>query len=196
MNNLYSIEMMQQEVDHALNKPDTDNENMNHPSGNTGYNGRLFIPPNQIGASKYNLFQNQSGIQKLNTNIIGNNHMITDVSEAFFTTENQEIIQQAIVSAVYSRSNGQYNIGRQNDNELQVIMSSMYYQHGKNRPTGIVEQINELNGLVIEECVRIIIPNVQQHLGYIKDITSGISVMPRPQNVSNAGKNTFSMLIV
>ena len=92
MNNLYSIEMMQQEVDHALNKPDTDNENMNHPSGNTGYNGRLFIPPNQIGASKYNLFQNQSGIQKLNTNIIGNNHMITDVSEAFFTTENQEIM--------------------------------------------------------------------------------------------------------
>lgn len=195
MSNLYTVQMMEQEVDHALNRPDVVREQMNDPGGRTGYNGRLFIPPGEMGAPKYNLFQNQSGVQNLNTSIISNNHTPTNLSSAYFTTENQEAIQQAIIAEVSRRSSGQYNIGRQNDNELQVIMSSMYYQFGKNRPDGIVEQINELNQLVIEECVRIIIPNIQQHLGYIKDITNGIPIMPRPQNVSNAGRNTFSLLI-
>lgn len=196
MNNLYTVDMMQQEVDHALNRPDVAHENINNPGSRTGYNGRLFIPPNQMGAPRYNLFQNQSGVQKLNTSIICNNLSVTDVSSAYFTTENQEVIQQAVIAEVYRRSNGQYKIGRQNDNELQIIMSSMYYQYGKNRPDDIAGQVNELNSLVIEECVRIIIPNIQQHLGYIKDITNGIPIMPRPQNVSNAGRNTFSLLIV
>lgn len=196
MNNFYSVQTMEQEVEHALNRPDVVRENMNAPGGTSGYNGRLFIPPNQMGASKYNLFQNQSGVQNLNTNIISSNKSPTAVSNMYFTTENQEAIQQAIIAEIYRRSGGQYRISRQNDNELQIIMSSMYYQYGKNMPNNVVEQVNELNNLVIEECVKIIIPNVQQHLGYIKDITSGISIMPRPQNVSNAGKNTFSMLIV
>jgi hypothetical protein len=196
MNNFYSVNMMQQEMDNALNRPDMPQNSINDPGGRTGYNGRLFIPPNQMGASRYNLFQNQSGVQKLNTSIISNNHSPTEVSTTYFTTENQEVIQQAIITEIYRRSNGQYKIGRQNDNELQIIMSSMYYQYGKNRPDDIVSQVNELNGLVIEECVRIIIPNIQQHLGYIKDITNGIPIMPRPQNVSNAGRNTFSLLIV
>jgi len=196
MNNYYSVQTMEQEVEHALNRPDVVEENMNNPSGRTGYNGRLFIPPDQMGAQKYNLFQNQSGVQNLNTSVVSSNLEATDVSKMYFTTENQEAIQQAIIAEVYRRSNGQYKISRQNDNELQIIMTSMYYQYGKNMSHGVAEQVNELNNLVVEECVRIIIPNVQQHLGYIKDITNGIPIMPRPQNVSNAGRNTFSLLIV
>jgi hypothetical protein len=64
-------------------------------------------------------------------------------------------------------------------------MRSMYLQFGKNRENNIQSQINELNTMVVEECARIVIPNIQQQQGYIDDITSGIKIMPWAQNVSN-----------
>ena len=67
-------------------------------------------------------------------------------------------------------------------------MRSIYLQFGKNREYNIQEQVNELNNMVVEECVRIIIPNIQQQQGYIDDISSGIKISPWPQNVS--GKTT------
>lgn len=194
MNNFYTVDMLDREVDRAVNGNDPNLSNMNDPR--TGRNGRLFIPEGSATPPRYNLFQNQSKNQNLNTNVISHNHTPTELSRAYFSNENQNVIQNSIIAEVLRRSNGQYRISRQNDNELQVIMSSMYYQLGQNLPTNINEQVNYLNNYVIEECVRIIIPNVQQYLGYIRDITNGIPIIPRPQNVSNAGRNTFSLLLV
>jgi len=194
MNNFYTVDMLNEEVDRAVSGNDPNMVNMNDPR--SGKNGRLFIPEGSVVPPRYNLFQNQSKNQNLNTNIISHNHVPTELSKAYFSNENQELIQTLIIDEVAKRSNNQYKISRQNDNELQVIMSSMYYQLGQNLPTNINEQVNYLNSYVVEECVRIIIPNVQQYLGYIRDITNGIPIMPRPQNVSNAGRNTFSLLLV
>lgn len=194
MNNFYTVDMLNEEVDRAVSGNDPNMVNMNDPR--SGKNGRLFIPEGSVVPPRYNLFQNQSKNQNLNTNIISHNHVPTELSKAYFSNENQELIQNLIIAEVAKRSNNQYKISRQNDNELQVIMSSMYYQLGQNLPTNINEQVNYLNSYVVEECVRIIIPNVQQYLGYIRDITNGIPIMPRPQNVSNAGRNTFSLLLV
>ena len=54
-------------------------------------------------------------------------------------------------------------------------------------PTNIEEQVITLNKYVVDECVKIIIPNVLQYNKYIDDISSPIPIMPRSQNVSNKG---------
>ena len=194
MDNFYTVDMLNNEAERAINRHDSAVD-LNNPA-RTGQNGRLFIPEGELGAPRYNLFQNQNQAHDLDAKIISHNHVPTDLGKAYFSTNNLNNVQNLIIGEVSRRSNGQYKIGRQNDNELQVIMSSMYYQYAKNLKNNIVQQVNDLNNLVVEECVRIIIPNIQQHLGYIRDITSGIPILPRPQNVSNAGRNTFSLLLV
>ena len=110
------------------------------------------------------------------------------LSKVYFNPNNIATIQSAVMNKVYQTSNGQYSIGRQNEQQLLIIMRSIYLQFGKNREYNIQEQVNELNNMVVEECVRIIIPNIQQQQGYIDDISSGIKISPWPQNVS--GKTT------
>ena len=87
--------------------------------------------------------------------------------------------------------------GKQNEQQLLIIMRSMYLQYGKNMNSNIQYQVDELNNMVIDECVRIIIPNIQQQQGYIDDITSGIKVMSYAQNVSSKSKqlNGFDSVI-
>jgi hypothetical protein len=70
-------------------------------------------------------------------------------------------------------------------------------QYGRNLPTEIESQVLILNKYVVDECVRIIVPNVLQYNKYLQDITSPIPVMPRSQNVSNKGYKfgDFSTLI-
>ena len=106
-------------------------------------------------------------------------------------------IQKKIIDKVYQISMGQYTIGKQNEQQLLIIMRSMYLQFGKNMNSFIQDQVNELNNKVIDESTNIIITNIQQQDNYIKDITSGPPVFTNPQSVSTKKKNLngFDQLI-
>ena len=190
-NKYYTVQMMNDDINTMQS---AENMNSNNLTQN-GFNGRVFFESNQ-SAPRYNLYSNQKNPQNINDSIITNTITSNPLSNAYFSAENQNLIQLRIIQEINKLSNGQYNISRQNDDELQIIMRSYYLQFGKNRGNGIVEQIEELNQMVVDECIRIIIPNIQQYLGYRKDISNPIPIMPRSQNVSNKGKNTFSLLIV
>ena len=73
----------------------------------------------------------------------------------------------------------------------------MYLQNGRNLQHNIEEQIIVLNKYVIDECVRIIVPNVLQYNKYVSEISSPIPNMPRAQNMSNKGDKwgDFSSII-
>ena len=178
------------------------------------FNGRIFLPPinvngetfenvnnsdyqyrnNQNGmiqmsknesVKPYELYKDSSKHQDTDVSIISNIVVPNALSRTYFSNDNVERIQRQIVSEVYKQYNKQ--IGKQSYQELQIIMKSMYLQYGRNLPTEIESQILTLNKYVIDECVRIIGPNVLQYNKYIEDITSPIPVMPRSQNVSNKG---------
>jgi hypothetical protein len=149
-----------------------------------GFNGRIFISPDEQ-VKPYELYKDSSQQQNTDVNIISNIVVPNAVSRTFFSNDNVERLQRQIVQEVFRVS--QKQIGKQSYNELQIIMKSMYLQYGRNLPTEIEEQVAALNKYVLDECVRIIIPNVLQYNKYLEDITSPIPVMPLPQNVSNKG---------
>jgi len=153
----------------------------------------------QLGANEsskpYDLYKNSSQYQDTNVNIISNIVVPNALSRTFFSNDNVERIQRQVVNEVYNQSKKQ--IGKQSYSELQIIMKSIYLQYGKNLSTDIEGQVVTLNKYVIDECTRIIVPNILQYNKYIEDITSPIPVMPRSQNVSNKGYKfgDFSTLI-
>jgi len=161
-------------------------QNQNEQLSGGNFNGRLFFKAGEQ-CKQYEMFGGQDnceGSPIANDRLISNTLSSNSLSRGFLHPNNIRVIQQKTVEKVYQISSGQYSIGKQNEQQLLIIMRSIYLQYGKNQMGGIDTQINELNGMVIEECVRIIIPNIQQQQGYIADITSGIKVMPYAQNVS------------
>ena len=66
------------------------------------------------------------------------------LSQAFFSQQNIQIIQNGIRAGVYQRSNGQYVIGPQDCDSLKIIMRSVFLQYAANQPTNINLQIAEL----------------------------------------------------
>lgn len=159
-----------------------------------GFNGRIFIAPDEQ-VKPYELFQDSTQQQDTNVSLISNIIVPNALSRTYFSNDNVERLQRQIIQEVYRVS--QKQIGKQSYQELQIIMKSMYLQYGRNIPTGIEEQVQVLNKYVVDECVRIIVPNVLQYNKYLEDITSPIPVMPRSQNVSNKGYKwgDFSSLI-
>jgi len=188
------------------------------------FNGRIFLPPtnvlgetfenivndeyqyrnNQNGmiqmsqnesVKPYELYKDSSKQQDTNISIISNIVVPNALSRTYFSNDNVERIQRQVVNEVYNKS--QKQISKQSYQELQIIMKSMYLQYGRNLNTDIEGQVLTLNKFVVDECVRIIIPNVLQYNKYIEDITSPIPIMPRSQNVSNKGYKfgDFSSLI-
>ena len=110
------------------------------------------------------------------TNIISRNLNCTGVSKLFFSMENINLLQSGIRNKILNDTNGEFNINRQSDDELKIVMRSIYYQYGKNLPENVREQVLDLNTKVIIWCVPQIISNIKQSQQYIKDI----STMPIP----------------
>ena len=123
---------------------------------------------NYDGGRPYELHQNLN-VNRNNdfSNALNNIHEQSALSRAFFSRENIDIIHSQIIDNVYKVSNNKYKIGRQSENSLEIIMRSMYLQHGKNLPCHIEEQVELLNKKVLEFCVPNIMTNVTQYIGYI-----------------------------
>jgi hypothetical protein len=159
-----------------------------------GFNGRIFISPDEAVAP-YELFKNSNKPQQTDTSIISNIVVPNALSRTYFSNDNIERLQLQIIDSVYNSC--QKKISRQSYQELQIIMKSIYLQYGRNLPYDIEGQVATLNKYVVDECARIIVPNVLQYNKYMDDITSPIPVMPLAQNVSNRGYKwgDFSSLI-
>ena len=158
-------------------------------------NGGLIQMEQGESSRPYDLFKGSSKAQNTDVSIISNIVVPNSLSRTFFSNDNVERIQLQIINEVSKQF--QKQIAKQSYQELQIIMKSMYLQYGRNLPDDIEGQVIILNKYVVDECVRIIGPNVLQYNKYIEDITSPIPVMPRSQNVSNKGYKfgDFSSLI-
>ena len=75
----------------------------------------------------------------------------TVLTQLFFSAANMKIIQNAIRYQVWEGTNNGALISDQNADELLLVMRSIYFQFGKNLPTHITEQIEELNRYVVQD---------------------------------------------
>ena len=154
------------------------------------YNGRLFFP-NNINNSQYELFEGSNEKQNNFEDSISTLQELSPLSKNYFSKNNIDKLQNLIINQVRIVSNNEYNIGRQSDTQLQIIMRSIYLTHSKNLNVNIGQQINELNQIVVDEAVKQIIPHIKQYLGYLKDITTPRTFMNHPKSVSSKGDNSL-----
>ena len=80
-------------------------------------------------------------------------------------------------------------ISKQSEDELMIVMRSIYLQFSKNVNTHIDKQVYELNKKVLKYCIKNVHDNIKQYKGYIRDITKEREVLENAKNVDIKGEN-------
>jgi hypothetical protein len=142
-------------------------------------------------SNPFNLFEdlnvnNDSKFNKLTGTFSGNS-----LSDLYFSQENLDYVQTQIISRVYEKTLKKHVIGKQSDDELIIVMRSIYLQYGKNNSSDIDVQINNLNELVLDYCVDNVYSNLVQHFEYINDITKDQPVLDMPQTTHIKGTKSL-----
>jgi hypothetical protein len=162
---------------------------MNYESSNT-HNGRISID-HQI-YQNYNMFQEtNSSSNNFASEAIKTIIQKNPVSDVFFSKANIDYLQKRIQQIVYERSNGEYQIGRQSDTELEIIMRSIYLQFSVNRPDDIRAQIQDLDRRVLDESIPSIMTGVQQYIQYTKDINQMYKPIDMPRSENSKGNKSL-----
>ena len=116
------------------------------------------------------------------------------LSRLYFSSQNIKNIQNQIRYNIYKVSNNKYIVSEQNYNEIEIVMRSIYLQYSPNLNKLYTKQISYLNKLVVDWCVPKILSELEQYKGYIKDIETLPTPIPRALNMSNTGmKNNRSV---
>lgn len=115
----------------------------------------------------------------------------SEVSKLYFSQENLDYLQSQIISRVYDKTSKRFGVGRQSDDELIIVMRSIYLQHGKNYNKELDKQVNVLNEIVLDYCVDNVYNNLLQHFEYIKDITREQPVLERPETTHIKGEKSL-----
>ena len=104
----------------------------------------------------------------------------TALSDIYFSDMNFDVIQKTIRYNVYNAT--EKVVSDQSKNELYIIMRSILLQYANFRvsSTDLLDEIRDLNKRVVDYCSNNVISNVQQYLGYIKDIEKLPTPMDRP----------------
>lgn len=152
------------------------------------YNGRINIKSPNTSA----LFQmydkipaNQCVTYRNATEGLWDN---TPLSDAYFSKDNLQIVQNGIRAGVYRRSNGQYVIGVQDYVELKKVMRSIFLQYAANQPDHIPQQIEQLNKMVIDFCVQTLYSEAQAYMKYLDDASTLVVPIAPPVQSSNTDR--------
>lgn len=113
----------------------------------------------------------------------------TPLNQAFFSSENFQIIQNKIRKSVYDKS-GEI-IDPVSTDDLFMVMRATFLQSSRNLPTDIPAQIAELNERVSVWCVPKIVAEVSMYRTYAKDISSLPVPLSHPVNQSGAGTKSL-----
>jgi hypothetical protein len=112
----------------------------------------------------------------------------TYLSQAFFSQQNIQILQNGIRAGVYHKSNGQYTIGSQDCDSLKIVMRSVYLQHAANQPNNITQQIVELNKIVLNYCIQQVYGEAQGYMKYIDDASTLVVPIAHPVMANNSDR--------
>ena len=109
----------------------------------------------------------------------------TPLSQAFFSQQNIQAIQNGIRAGVYNKSNGQYVISPQDCDSLKIIMRSVFLQHSANKSSHYQSQIDALNKIVLDYCIQQVYSEAQGYMKYINDVSTLVVPIAHPVMASN-----------
>jgi hypothetical protein len=112
----------------------------------------------------------------------------THLSQAFFSQQNIQILQNGIRAGVYHKSKGQYLIAPQDCDSLKIVMRSVYLQNAANQPDHIPEQIEQLNTMVLNYCIQQVYAEAQSYIKYIDDVSTLVVPIAHPVMADNTDR--------
>lgn len=115
----------------------------------------------------------------------------TPVSDMFFSPQNIDILQDAIRYKTYKETN--VVVGRQSDQELKIIMTSIFFRHARHVANDITGQVRELNSHVIDYAVRQVVTNLSQYLSYRRDASRMPLPLDKPQLMGTKGTKVLEI---
>jgi hypothetical protein len=153
-------------------------------------NGRVTLSSNNVKDMKM-IDQENERMNNFQVEALYGIQETSQLNQLFFSKKNMENIQNMIRYNVYVKSEKKFIIDKQSDIELEIIMRSIYLQHSPNLPNKIKEQIEYLNKLVSDWCSEQIIPEINQYVGYIKEIEYMPLPIDLPINLSSKGSRSL-----
>lgn len=126
------------------------------------------------------------------SNVLTGTFERTRLSDAYFSQNNIQIIQNALRKGVYDKSNESILIDLQPQDQIVTVMRSMFYQHSKNLDNNIPQQIQALNNYVISFCVNSVFNEAVAYLKYKED-TSKMHVPMSAPLYSNKTNKTLEL---
>jgi len=143
-------------------------------------NGRIDLlhAPNPIS-----LYDKPVYTSSYNDAMIGN-WADTPLSLAFFSQENQQILQNGIRAGVYKMSGNKAIISQQSNSNLKIIMRAIFLEHSKNNYTNIRNQIEVLNQHVLKYSIPRIYGETQGYLKYLQDASTLVVPLSNPISMS------------
>lgn len=118
---------------------------------------------------------------------IKNIHTENPVSELFFSKHNINILQNGIRYSVFKKTSDLTVIDNQSENELLIIMRSIYLQYCKHKPYNIIQQVKDLNTKVLDFAIPRVLVELNQYVNYKKDASSLPIPLEHSTNVSSKG---------
>jgi len=122
--------------------------------------------------------------------LVGHIHKETPLNKIFFSKDNLDLVQREIQAQVRAMSGGKYNIDRQSDEEVKIIMRSYYLMFGKNDPNNVDGELRDLNGRVVGYAAAKVYSEVDFHMFYLKDIEDFAPPIANPMNLNVYGTRT------
>ncbi len=119
------------------------------------------------------------------------NQQRSKLSDMYYSQTNIDFLQNEIINQIYKKTSGKYRIVKQSEDELVIVMKSIFLQYARNNDNEIQLQVNNLNKHVLDYCVDNVYVNLLQYVKYIDDITKEQTVIDRPQNVDIKGSKTL-----
>lgn len=116
----------------------------------------------------------------------------SELSKLFFSDKNIKRLQKKIAKEIFVRTKGEFRLDADQDlKKLFIAMRAVYMEHARFLPGQIVRQVKRLNQKVVDEIVPGMITEIRQEYGYLKEINKPLEPIPRPMNVSNAGRRVL-----
>ena len=146
--------------------------------------GRVDLSPNENGTP----FFVQEKVQKNEkTNYSNATQGLIEnslLSITFFSASNIENIQNLLRSQVYKLTNNEYKIDVQDNDQLKIIMRSIFLQYSSHHFDNVDEQVEELNKKVLKYAVPQVHNELISYIKYKKDISSPPELIKLPESLA------------
>lgn len=137
---------------------------------------------------------NYENIKSYASTVLKGIQEVSPLSFYFFSLKNIQNIQNLLRKRIYEASGDKkYIIDNQDEDELLIIMRSIYLEYAMNQCQNIAHQIKCLNEKLVEMILPQVYSAVDLYHQYLKDSFQPYNTMDRPRFESMAGTKSFDL---